>query len=109
VDVEKDGDGDNVPDSEDEIPGSIMDPTVHVGGVDSGVENRVDERGRTIADEFAQLGDPAEARNQGDYVSRFSRLASGFRRDGRISRAEAKALHAAAIRLFVNGRGRGTK
>jgi hypothetical protein len=107
VDVEQDTDGDGMPDSEDEIPDSIMDPTVHVGGVDSGVENRVDERGRTIADEIALLGDPGAARNQGQYVSRFGRLVVELRRDGRISRSESQALHAAAIRLFVSGRGRG--
>lgn len=109
VDVEQDADGDGVPDSEDEIPDSIMDPTVHVGGVDSGVENRVDERGRAIADEIALLGDPDAARNQGQYVSGFSRLVSELRRDGRISRTEAQALHAAAIRLFVDERGRGRR
>lgn len=106
VEQDPDTDGDGVVDSEDENPESIMDPSVLIGGIDSGVENRVDERGRTIADEFAELGEPADARNQGQYVSGFSRLAAELRRAGRISKDEGKALHAAAIRWFVSQRGR---
>jgi len=104
-----DRDRDGVLDSDDEIPDSIMDPSVVIGGIDSGVENRADERGRTLADEFAVLGEPGDTRNQGQYVSQFTHLAKELFRSGRISRGEEKALHDAAIRSFVSERGHDRK
>ncbi len=101
-----DRDGDGIPDAEDAVPDSINDPTVVIGGIDSGVENRVDDDGRTLADRYAELGSPDEARNHGAYTSAFSRLTNELRRAGILSRNEAKALHAAGVSASKPARGR---
>lgn len=77
-----------------------------IGGIDSGVANRVDDDGRTLADRYAELGSPDEARNHGAYVSAFSRLTNELRRKGILSRDEAKALHAVGVSASKPARGR---
>ena len=57
-----DTDGDGVLDDTDLIPQSVMGKTISMLGVDSGVANRVDARGVTLADRFAELGVPSKSR-----------------------------------------------
>ncbi len=98
VNTNPDSDGDGVPDSEDSFPNSILDPTVIVGSGDSGVENRVDDQGVSIADLLSVVGDPADAKSHGAFMSGVVGLVNDMRKDGTISRDEAKALvHAAVV------------
>ena len=94
--VAVDSDGDGVPDIDDHCPDSILDPTVIFGDVDTGVENRVDEHGCSIADLFAALEPESGWKNHGQFVSSAVKLVKKLLRDGTINAEEAKALKTGA-------------
>lgn len=87
-----DSDGDGVPDVDDHCPDSILTPTVIFGDIDTGVENRVDEEGCSIADLFAALEPESGWKNHGQAVSSSVKLVKRLLRDGTINADEAKAL-----------------
>lgn len=97
VEVVSDSDGDGIPDDEDAVPESIVDPVVMIGGEDSGVENRIDEDGVSLADRLDSAGTPEELGNAGRYVSGFNQLLRDLETSGLISRDEARALRLAAV------------
>jgi hypothetical protein len=94
--VAVDSDGDGVPDIDDHCPDSILDPTVIFGDVDTGVENRVDEDGCSIADLFAALEPESGWKNHGQFVSKAVKLVKTLLREGTINADEAKALKTGA-------------
>ena len=95
---EPDSDGDGVPDAVDRVPDSNMDSTVLIFGVDSGVENRADAKGVTLADRLSKIKEP---KNRQQAFSRFFRVVVSIyqlqRRD-LISEDEANALFQIAFR-----------
>jgi hypothetical protein len=101
-----DTDGDGVPDIDDHCPDSILTPTVVFGDVDTGVENRVDEHGCSIADLFAALEPESGWRNHGKFVSSSVKLVKRLLRDGTIDASEAQALRSGAAQSNV---GQGNK
>jgi hypothetical protein len=96
-----DTDGDGVPDIDDHCPDSILTPTVVFGDTDTGVENRVDEDGCSIADLFAALEPASGWKNHGKFVSSSVKLVKRLLRAGTISKEEAKALKTGAARSNV--------
>jgi len=95
-----DTDGDGVPDDEDAVPDSIMTPTVVVLGVNSRVENRVDDSGTTLADRYAALGVPADYARSAFYLLSSTLLTLELWSDGLVSRSEARRLMKASIYGF---------
>ena len=87
-----------VPDAVDRVPDSNMDSTVLIFGVDSGVENRADAKGVTLADRLSKIKEP---KNRQQAFSRFFRVVVSIyqlqRRD-LISEDEANALFQIAFR-----------
>ena len=100
-----DTDGDGVPDAEDEFPNSILTPTVIFGDLDTGVENRVDENGASLADLFAALEPESGWKNHGQFVSTTGKLIKSLLREGTIDKSEAQALQTGAARSNV-GKGK---
>lgn len=103
-----DTDGDGVPDIDDHCPDSILTPTVVFGNLDTGVENRVDEHGCSIADLFAELEPESGWKNHGKFVSASVKLVKRLLREGTISKEEAKALRTGAARSNVGKKEPGT-
>ncbi|MGB6223565.1 hypothetical protein [Haloferula sp.] len=98
-----DRDGDGVNDDEDVVPDSDMSATLVLLGVDSGVENRVDEKGRTLADRFAKYSDPGSRRQTIRYFCRINAKIYSLYRRGIISRTEARSMQrASVVGLFRN-------
>ncbi len=91
-----DTDGDGIPDIDDHCPNSILTPTVVFGDTDTGVENRVDEEGCSIADLFAALEPESGWKNHGQFVSSSVKLVKRLQRDGTIDKSEAQALKTGA-------------
>lgn len=96
-----DTDGDGVPDIDDHCPDSILTPTVVFGDEDTGVENRVDEDGCSIADLFAALEPESGWKNHGQFVSSSVKLVKSLLRDGTIDKSEAKLLKTGAAHSNV--------
>ena len=92
-----DGDGDTVPDEDDQCPTADSAVTVVLGNCDSGVDNVVLANGCTISQTLAEAnsGDTApptkKQRKQRD--PRLSVLKQ-LKRDGIISRSEERAIKA---------------
>lgn len=99
--VGDDSDGDGVPDAQDHCPDSILTATVVIGNRDSGVENRVDEEGCSIADLIAALEPEGGYRNHGQFVSRATKLFKSLRKEGLISKQEQQSLQKAAARSDI--------
>jgi hypothetical protein len=96
-----DSDGDGVPDVDDCCPNSILDPTVIFGNVDTGVENRVNPHGCSLADLFARLKPASGWKNHGQFVSSVVRLVKRLERHQEIAPWEARALRNGAARSNV--------
>jgi hypothetical protein len=96
-----DSDGDGVPDVDDHCPDSILDPTVIFGDLDTGVENRVNQDGCSLADQFAHLMPASGWRNHGKFVSSSVKLVKQLLRSGEIKAGEAKALRSGAARSNI--------
>lgn len=91
-----DSDGDGVPDADDHCPDSILTPTVVFGDLDTGVENRVNDEGCSLADLFAALEPASGWKNHGQFVSNSVKLVKKLLRSGEIDAAEAQALRTGA-------------
>jgi hypothetical protein len=93
-----DSDEDGVMDDVDLIPGSIMDKTVVLLGVNSKVSNRVDTQGVTLADRFAALGDLSDVRVPALYLVKVIHLSKQLVKAKLITRVEARNLNLAALK-----------
>lgn len=95
-----DSDGDGVPDDQDQCPDSVVTPTVWVGRCDSGVPNRTDEYGCTLADKVnaALARAAAGARNHGRFVSAMVRHLQPLVVAGEITAQEYGALMSCVAR-----------
>lgn len=85
-----DTDGDGVPQGVDSCPNSDLSPTVKFNGIDSGVENTVDDSGCSLADRLAESA--GDARNHGQLVRTTSHFLTSLVKDGLISNKERSAL-----------------
>lgn len=94
--VNSDADGDGVLDADDAIPHSIMDATVVILGIDSGVPNRVNEQGITLADRFAAPGGLADYKVPALYYVKVQQLSTQLAKANLLSKAEDRAISAAA-------------
>lgn len=99
-----DSDGDGIPDEEDAVPFSIMDPTVVLGGIDSGVSNVVDGNGTTIADRFAVLGAPSDYRQPSHFIRPVHTLALELHQAGLLTKKEFQQITQAAVRAMQSAR-----
>ncbi|MEP4077579.1 integrin alpha [Haloferula sp.] len=97
-----DTDGDGVSDDIDVVINSDTSPTLVLLGVDSGVENFVDENGRTLADRFSRFTDPTNKRQAFRYLLRISFKAMVLQRRDIISRSDARAIGRAAFRGAIS-------
>lgn len=104
-----DSDGDGVPDIDDLCPDSILDPTVIFGDLDTGVENRVNAEGCSLADLFAALEPASGWKNHGQFVSSSVKLVKRLLRAGDINATEAQALRTGAAQSNVGKSGKPTK
>ncbi|MCW1913089.1 hypothetical protein OJ996_05870 [Luteolibacter sp. GHJ8] len=83
------------------------------GDFDTGVENRVDEHGCSLADLFAALEPESGWKNHGKFVSSAVKLVKRLLREDTINKQEAQALRSGAARSNVgkktpgNGNGNG--
>lgn len=101
VEERMDLDGDGVNDDVDQIPESIMDPTVVILGVDSGVINSVDAQGVTLADRFAELGALSDYKNSAQFFVKAKQFAKCLEVSGRINPEESKKISKAAQRVHL--------
>ncbi len=104
-----DSDGDGVPDDQDLCPDSILTPTVVFGDLDTGVENRVNEEGCSLADRFAALEPASGWKNHGQVVSSSVKLVKRLLRAGDIDAAEAQALRTGAAQSNLGKTGKPEK
>jgi hypothetical protein len=91
-----DTDGDGVPNEDDECPGSIITPTVVIGGCDSGVQNTVLPNGCTLADTIEEC--VAGATNHRRLVGCVAQVVKELKQDGVITRPERAAILRCAAR-----------
>jgi hypothetical protein len=91
-----DADQDGVADDEDCNPNSDRRATIVIGGIDTGVENRLFATGCTSSDLLAQLA--AAASNHGGFVSAVAQLTDEWVADGSISGQQKGAIQSAAAR-----------
>lgn len=89
-----DADGDGVPDTQDDCPDSIVDPTVVLGGCDSGVPNTVFPNGCTVSDRIQQCAVAAE--NHGQFVSCVAHLTNEVKKAGVITGQQKGAIQSCA-------------
>lgn len=101
-----DQDGDGIPDDQDGCPGSILTPTVQIGGCDTGVANTVDGSGCTLADRVIPAVEAAAAgaRNHGRYVSAVARYLNGLVAEGVIGLEDHEAIMSCVARKAGRGR-----
>lgn len=90
-----DADNDGVSDDEDCNPESDTNPTVIIGGIDTGVSNTLFPNGCTMADILAQLA-ADHTYNHGDYVSAVAALTNQWVADGLITGRDKGAIQSAA-------------
>lgn len=95
--TEPDADGDGYVDDEDCNPNSAIQPTIILGGVDTGVPNSVFYGGCTMTDEILQL--KATSRNQATFLSALGRLTNLWKSQKLITNAQRNAILAAAAKL----------
>ena len=94
-----DSDGDGVNDEDDPFPNSNLDPTVAIGGCDSGVDNQSLGDGSTFNDLIGQAGD--DAANHGKFVSAVSDLSNDWKKAGLISGKEKGKITSCAARSDI--------
>jgi hypothetical protein len=95
--TEPDIDGDGYTDDEDCNPNSAIQPTVILGGIDTGAPNSVFYGGCTMTDEILQL--KATSRNQATFLSALGRLTNLWKSQKLITNAQRNAILAAAAKL----------
>ena len=95
--TEPDADGDGYADDEDCNPNSAIQPTIILGGVDTGAPNSVFYGGCTMTDEILQL--KATSRNQATFLSALGRLTNLWKSMKLITTAQRAAILAAAAKL----------
>ena len=91
-----DSDGDGVPDASDACPDSDLSPTLIINGIDTGIENTVDENGCSLADLST---DALTTGGQSALVA----LANQWKKDGLITGKEFGAIVSAAASGNGNG------
>ena len=89
-----DDDNDGVADANDANPFSNMQPTVTIGGCDSGSRNAVFPTGLTVMDRLASI----TAKNHGDFMSQVNAILTEARSLGLISGAEKGAIDSCAAK-----------
>jgi len=94
-----DTDGDGVDDDEDAFINSNEDPTVAIGGCESGVANVQVGGGANMNDLIGAAA--AEATNHGAFVKAVSKLANEWKKDGLISGKEKGKITSCAARSDV--------
>jgi hypothetical protein len=87
---DEDDDGDGLPDVSDSCPLSDMDPTVRVGGCDSGAPNVMGPDGCTFSDAIARAA--AGAAHHGEMVRSVTHLMDAARRAGHLTGAQKGAV-----------------
>jgi len=100
----RDTDGDGIRDDIDLVMNSIMDPTVRILGVDSGVNNQLNEQGMTIADQYAELGPASDYRNSAQYFVKINELSKKLVDEGLITSKESRQIFAAALQSVNNAK-----
>ena len=95
VETVTDSDGDGVDDEFDTMPNSNMDPTIILAGGDSGVPNRVDENGTSLADVYAELGAVSDYHAPALYLSNATVLNNKLVKNGLINKNESRDILAA--------------
>ncbi|MES2922892.1 MAG: hypothetical protein V4819_15160 [Verrucomicrobiota bacterium] len=100
----RDADGDGINDDVDLVENSIMDPTVAILGADSGVPNRLDDQGMTLADRFAELGPKSDYSNPAQYFVTIKQLCEKMVADGLLNPAESKLISKAAQQSVNNSK-----
>ena len=97
-----DTDGDGIPDNEDACNDSDLRQNVFIGGINSGVKNRMltSPKGCTLADLINELVVNAlvDASNGGEFQSSFVFGIKSLKSDGTISGSEAGALKSTAAK-----------
>lgn len=96
---DSDDDGDGVADGDDAFPRSNLDPTVVIGGMDTGVDNQTLGDGSNFNDLLGACS--VEAKNHGAYVSCVSHLTNGWKKAGLISGSEKAVIVEAAARSDI--------
>ena len=91
-----DADGDGFVDDEDCNANSDVRPTIIIGGIDSGVPNRVFGTGCTSSDLISQIA--AGAANHGGFVSGVAQLTNEWVASGIISGRQKGAVQSAAAK-----------
>lgn len=91
-----DADGDGIPDDEDCNPFSNLDPTIVIGGIDTGVPNTLFPTGCTSTDLIDGL--KASAANHGAFVSGVASLTNQWVGSGLITGRQKGAIQNAAAR-----------
>lgn len=91
-----DADGDGFVDDEDCNPTSDRRPTIVIGGIDTGVENRLFGTGCTSADLIAQLA--ASSTNHGSFVSAVAHLTNEWVKSGILTGKQKGAIQRAAAK-----------
>lgn len=100
VESNPDTDGDGIPDDIDAVIDSVMDPTLLFLGFNSGVENRIDADGLTLADHYASINEPTTSNRKAlvRYISRVIHKSLRLYRKGLITKSEVRAIHRSAVR-----------
>lgn len=94
-----DSDGDGFSDDIDYCINSDLSPTVVVGGIDTGVDNTLDDTGCTIADQTAGP-EGSEPLSGGE----LNQVTNDLKKDGVITGAEKGAITSAAAKERGNGK-----
>jgi PA domain len=89
-----DSDLDGVANALDSAVNSNFASTIVIGGINTGVPNRLLDDGRTMSDAIADAA--AAARNQREFVGAVSKLAGGWRQESLTTQAQTNAIVSAA-------------
>ncbi|HET9473379.1 MAG TPA: PA domain-containing protein, partial [Steroidobacteraceae bacterium] len=92
-----DSDLDGVANAADRVANSDFTPTIVIGGIDTGVPNRLLRDGSTMADAITDA--TAAARNHREFVGAVAKLVEGWRREGLNTQAQKDAIVSAAAGL----------
>lgn len=95
-----DSDSDGIPDSLDSCPNSLsVGGNVVINGIDSGVDNTLQDDGCTVADVLeAQCIEDLASPNHGHFVSCVAQVTNALKRDGIISQKDKGKIQSAAAR-----------
>lgn len=97
-----DTDGDGISDDVDMVTNSIMDATILILGVDSGVTNTLDAQGMTLADRFAELGPQSDYRNPAQYFVEVNQFCQQLVDEGLIDPKASRQIFVAALQNVKN-------